>query len=160
MINQAIHTLDLMQYLCGQRTQTVEAVLDNQHLGSHIEIEDTMAAYIKYPETRACFYASNSYSIDSPVMIDLDYEKARIRIEETEVSVRTTDGEKIHKEFIQQPQYGKSYWGSSHKPCIEEYYQCLENGKSYMLEWNQIEDTVKLFLDIYASARKKFSGRE
>lgn len=155
LINQSIHTLDLMQYLCGKKSEQVSAVLDNQHLTGQIEVEDTMAAYIQYPNTRACFYASNAYSTNAPVLIDLEFEQAHVRIEENEVTIRTKDGQRIWREFPRQLQYGKSYWGTSHLACIEDFYCCLKNDHSCMLEWDQMEETVKLYLDVYSSARSK-----
>ena len=47
LINQSVHTLDLMTYFAG-KPEEVEASMQNHHLKGVIEVEDTMEAYIRY----------------------------------------------------------------------------------------------------------------
>lgn len=153
LINQSIHTMDLIQYLCGQKPLRIRAVVDNQHLPETIEVEDTMAAYIEYPAVRACFYASNSYASNAPAMIELECEGARMRIEDMTVTIWDQDGKMQQHEFPVQPQYGKDYWGGGHQLCIKDFYHCLKTGEKFSMEWDRMEDTVWLMLKAYESAR-------
>ena len=61
----------------------MEASTSNHHLKGIIEVEDTMEAYISYGEEKACFYATTGYVADVPPMIELECEKARVRIVES-----------------------------------------------------------------------------
>src|SRR5699024_5523882 len=59
LINQAIHTLDLMQLLCGP----VDTIKGNvsQLLDYHIEVEDTASAHIKFKNgANGMFFATNA----------------------------------------------------------------------------------------------------
>ncbi len=54
LINQSIHTLDLLVYLFGQ-ADAVCAGMANHHLKEIIEVEDTMEAYIEFENGKSCF---------------------------------------------------------------------------------------------------------
>ena len=81
LINQAIHTLDLIQYFIDEEPLEIKSMMGKQSLPEPIEVEDTVAIYITYPDKRACLYAFNGYVTDAPALIDLECERARIRIE-------------------------------------------------------------------------------
>ena len=66
LINQSVHTLDLLQYFIGEKPLSMDAVMDNQHLKGIIEVEDTMAATIVYPDVTANFYVTTGYGADLP----------------------------------------------------------------------------------------------
>ncbi len=57
LINQAIHTLDLLNYFIDQRPVSIKAISDNQHLEGIIEVEDMISAYLSYEKVNALFYA-------------------------------------------------------------------------------------------------------
>ena len=59
LINQAVHTLDLLSDLLG-KPDWIDASLSNHHLKGLIEVEDTLEAYIRFGEKVACFYATNA----------------------------------------------------------------------------------------------------
>ena len=64
LINQAVHTLDLLTELMGKPVG-VEAEMKNHHLKGVVEVEDTVEAYITYQtkegERSGNFYATTSY---------------------------------------------------------------------------------------------------
>ena len=53
LINQSVHTQDLLCFLLGDPT-TVDATMTNQHLKDVIEVEDTLEAYICLLYTSRC----------------------------------------------------------------------------------------------------------
>ena len=57
LINQAIHTLDLMVRFMGPAS-SAQAMLANFHLPGVIEVEDTLAAYIRFEAGSGVFYLS------------------------------------------------------------------------------------------------------
>lgn len=158
LINQAIHTLDLLQYFAGEKALAVEAVMDRQHLPESIGVEDLAAVYISYPHARVCLYASNSYVADVPPLLELECEKARIRIEEESVTVYTAEGERQEVELQVQECLGKRYWGAGHFSTIREFYRCAASGEHFPIELEDVEDTVDLLLKAYASAALKRMG--
>lgn len=55
LINQAIHTLDLLTQFMGKPLK-VEAEVKNYHLKSVIDVEDTVESYIEFENGPACFF--------------------------------------------------------------------------------------------------------
>lgn len=152
LINQSIHTMDLIQYLIGKKPLFMEAATSNHHLKGIIEVEDTMEAYISYGKETACFYATTGYAADVPPIIEVECEGARVRIEDLKVTVMRPDGDNETVDYSGREHLGKSYWGSGHMDCIQCFYECVEQGKEFPVGLGQIEDTVWLMLKAYDSA--------
>lgn len=160
LINQSIHTLDLLVQFLGKPTHA-EATMSNHHLGGVIEVEDTMEAYLRFGEATALFYATTAHCADSPVLVELVCENATLRMEEQEVSLSWKDGTKEHFSLAQPkaPATGKAYWGASHSLCIGDFYDCLREGRPFPNDIPGVRDTVELMLTLYDSARS-VTGRD
>lgn len=155
LINQAVHTLDLIQYFMGEKALGLEAVMDRQHLPGSIGVEDTAAVFIAYPLGRACLYASNCYVGDVPPIVELECERLRIRIEDNAVTVYTPEGTRQEINLEAQERLGKSYWGGGHLSAIRDFYRCAETGEHFPIELEDVENTVWLLLKAYESAAEK-----
>ena len=151
LINQAIHTMDLLVYLLG-RPSAVQARKQNFHLSGIIEVEDSLEAYIEYGSSPVLFCATNAYCSNSPVMVELTFEALTLRMEETELSIAWSDGRQEAKSFLPEEAVGKSYWGSSHSRCINDFYNSLKQNLPPPIGILQTTDTVDLFLSAYESA--------
>lgn len=154
LINQSIHTLDLIQYLIGKKPLRIEAATANHHLKGIIEVEDTMEAYISYGEEKASFYATTAYVTDAPPIVELECERARIRIEDLQVTIFWRDGQPEFMDFTGKECLGKSYWGSGHMDCIRTFYDSVEHGGEFSITLHDIEDTIWLLLNAYDSAAR------
>ena len=153
LINQSIHTMDLLGVLLGKPV-SVEAQTANHHLPGIIEVEDMMEAYIRYENAEACFYATTAYTEDAPPLIELSCEKGIVRMEDPEVTIIWPDGRREHPETVRKQALGKSYWGSGHLDCIADFYRCLRTGERFAQELDGVRDTVRLMLAAYRSAAK------
>lgn len=153
LINQSIHTMDLLGVFLGKPV-SVEAQTANHHLPGVIEVEDMMEAYIRYADAAACFYATTAYTEDAPPLIELSCEKGIVRMEDPEVTVIWPDGRREHPETVRKQALGKSYWGSGHLDCIADFYRCLRTGERFAQELDGVRDTVRLMLAAYRSAAK------
>lgn len=154
LINQAIHTLDLLVQFLGKPLET-EGSMHNHHLKGKIEVEDTLEAYIRFEKGNACFYATNAYMADMPVLIELECENGRIRIEENQLRIQyryDTGRTLCFPEFIGA---GKAYWGNSHGKCIGDYYDCLLTGKKFRNDMDGVKETFFLAMDLYESAKEE-----
>ncbi len=98
MINQAIHTLDLLIWLAGRPMQ-VEGHIANRHLQQTIEVEDT-AEFLMTLENgaKALFYATTAYSSDEPVFLEIRCEQFRIRLEGDQLILFNAEGELLTDE--------------------------------------------------------------
>lgn len=155
LINQAIHTLDLLAQFMGP-ARSVEASLANHHLPGVIEVEDTLEAYIRFEAGSAVFYATTAHVADAPILLELVCEKGSVRLEGEEVTVTREDGSKERRDFAQVNTLGgKAYWGNSHGRCIGEFYRCVLAGERFVNDIEGVRETVELMLDIYEKARAK-----
>lgn len=152
LINQAIHTIDLLVQFLGAPVQA-EASIANHHLKGSIEVEDTMEAYIRFTEASACFYATNAYVTDSPVLVELECENGRIRMEENALRIQYKNGTGKTFSYAKPSGGGKAYWGNSHGKCIADYYRCLSTGEIFRNDLDGVKETFSLVMDLYKSAR-------
>lgn len=157
LINQSVHTLDLLVRWLKQPVET-EATMSNHHLKGIIEVEDALEAFIRFQtdgkDTLACFYATTAYMQDCPVIIELACEHATIRLEDTQVSCKYQDGRQDVYSCVKANIPGKSYWGAGHADCIADFYDCVETGREYGNDLPHIEHTLHAMMDIYESARE------
>lgn len=152
LINQSIHTLDLLLRWLGE-PDTVEARMTNHHLQGIIEVEDTVEAFLAFPGgKRACFYATTAYVSDAPVLIELACEKGSIRLEEEKVTVRDLQGQENVFLLKAGSVPGKPYWGSGHAACIRDFYRSLDSGAEYENSLASTANTMKVMMKMYQSA--------
>ncbi len=156
LINQAIHTLDLMAYLLGPG-QVLGASLSNRHLKGVIEVEDTLEAALDFGNKRGLFYAATDYSLDAPILFELSCENATLRLEGERFTRFWRDGRIEQEDYTAQDPTvpGKAYWGSSHRRCIEDFYRCVQSGRRFMNDISGVSNTVELMLSLYEAARGK-----
>lgn len=149
LLNQAIHTLDLMLHFLGKPLQ-IAGTMANHHLQGCIEMEDTVEAWMSFEDgKRACFYASNGYVTDAPVILELQGEKGRITMNGDQISLRTPEGVAQHFVYEQKSGMGKGYWGCGHQACIRDFYDCLEKNVRFQTDIQGVENTFQALKKIY-----------
>lgn len=152
LINQSIHTLDLMLRHLGIPDQ-VRATASNHHLQGMVEVEDTVEAWMSFSDgKRACFYASNGYCTDAPVLLEIQGEKGRIMLNDREVTLWTQESEAEHFTCNGEKGIGKSYWGAGHRACIRDFYQSLTKGTPFSVNLQSVENTFDVMMRIYEAA--------
>jgi UDP-N-acetyl-2-amino-2-deoxyglucuronate dehydrogenase len=121
VINQAIHMLDMLDYL-GGRAKAIKGSIDTRVLGDVIETEDTAEATLYFDnDVRGHFFATNTYAVCEPFEITLVFEKGTLRY----LDKKLFDGNfNLIAEDIPIAA-GKSYWGNSHKIIIDNFYSSL-----------------------------------
>lgn len=153
LINQSVHTLDLLVYLLGRPVWT-DAGMSNHHLKDVIEVEDTMEAYVRFAnQSSACFYATTAYCADMAPIIEISCENMTIRMEDPRLTIYHKDGRVERPQLEQAKPLGKNYWGSGHQACITDYYHALETGERFEQDLDGVMDTLRLMLAVYESAR-------
>lgn len=154
LINQAIHTLDLMQWLGGEVT-AVKGHIDNYNHAS-IEVEDTGCATLYYANGAiGNFYGTNNHGINSNVELELVFEEATLTQINEELWMSTPDQ---HKELVvthQMTSGDKGYWGKGHHQCIETAYQQILEGNSPPISVKDALAVHELIFGIYQSSKTK-----
>ncbi len=151
LINQAIHTLDLVIGFLGCPDRA-EASMSNRHLQGAIQVEDTAEIYLEHQGVPALIYASTAFSRDAPVILELHFEEAVVRLE-GDVMTLMRDGERQEIQCETDPVLGRSYWGSGHRACIADFYRCLADHTPFRNDPASCEATMRTMLDLYARCR-------
>ena len=151
LINQAIHTLDLMQWFIGE-IDGLKAHVDTRLLKGVIEVEDTADATITFKNGSSCiFFATNNYSDDAPVEIEIICERAVIKLQD-KLAIKYSDGTVEQVEETDKATGGKAYWGCSHKDLIQDFYLKLQTGKPFEVTGEQGITAIKIIEAIYKSS--------
>ncbi len=151
LINQAIHTLDLLIRFLG-RPDEVRCTMANHHLQDIMPEEDTVEMYLRTGERRGLLYASCAGVRDEPVILEIQAERGNLRLEENRLEIRTEQGVEI-RECGMDKALGKSYWGAGHRACIADFYQALSEGRPQKNSLASCEDTVEALMCAYEQAR-------
>ncbi len=148
LINQTIHTVDLMGYLVGG-FKSLQARMTNFSLQDVIEVEDTfVASYRMNNDAKAVFFATNSYLSNSSPDIEIVCEKGTLHYTD---GMLISNGEIICKDSLANGE--KAYWGTSHGRLFYNYYAL---GKHFTVF--DTENTMKTVFAMYESA--KTDGKE
>lgn len=154
LINQSIHTLDLMRYIIGEDMKYVTGHALNEKF-SEIEVEDTVSARFETESGKiAYFNATIGAGIDHPIMIDIVCEKATIRIEgNSAYKIQGGEYEKLY--FSKENAFiGKNYWGNGHEALISDFYDCIKSGRHFPIDFSEGRKSVEEFSAVYASSAK------
>ena len=81
MMNQAIHTVDLLQWLVGDVVVARRQRLDPGSWAETIEVEDTAEFVAEHANgARSVFYATLANAVNAPVTLDIVTEKATLSL--------------------------------------------------------------------------------
>lgn len=152
MINQAVHTLDLMYHLCGEIKDLKASVA--QLLDYGIEVEDTVAAALSFANgARGMFLATIANYTNESVQISVQLEKASFLIMDNILYRIREDGSKeLLCEDAKLPGT-KFYYGASHSKLINLFYEALENNSQNFLHVHEALMSIRLIDAIQESGR-------
>lgn len=157
LINQAIHTLDLIQWYGGE-IAGIKGSITTDALTDVIEVEDTAHALIRFASgVRAIFYATNAYKRNSPIELEIMFEKGTLFTNGHDKVYLRQDG----VEELQVCESGKGltgekdYWGGSHGLLIEDFYRTIASGNRFWIDGEEGIKALKVVKDIYKSSSQK-----
>ena len=154
LINQTIHTLDLLQWLAGGEATRIAGAVTTDTLSEVIEVEDTAHACIDFDNgVRALFYGTNAYLTNSPVELELVFEQG-VLLQRRECVYLLKDGEETELSRPSQTATGaKSYWGVSHGLLIQDFYRHVRTGQRFWLDAEEGSRALRLVYGIYTASR-------
>ena len=153
LINQAIHTIDLLLILFGDY-DCVKGHIDTRLLNKVIEVEDTAEAIIKFRNgTQALVYATNCYQLNSAVTVEIIFEKAVARLEE-DLTVRYNNGEtEVFRNTDKRPGK-KAYWGCGHTALVRDFYECILENRPFDIDGKSAVKALQLVSAVRESSIK------
>jgi UDP-N-acetyl-2-amino-2-deoxyglucuronate dehydrogenase len=149
MMNQAIHTLDLLQWLVGE-VDSVQGTTATRALGGTIEVEDTAEFMLQHSSgARSVFYATLANVTNAPVTLDVVTEKATLSLN-GDLKVSHADGRiEVVPERVAKAG-GRSYWGASHELLIRDFYAQLDSPGAFWIDPAEAAKSLAIIKDLYA----------
>ncbi len=151
MINQALHTLDLSQWIAGMPERVV-AHIATDHLGGIIETEDTAMARFTCPDgTVFHFFATVAANVNLAALLRVRLATGE-RIE-AENDLLVIDNQ-IAPPAARDPYTGKTEWGTGHRRLIADFYRCIETHEHFPIDAEEGARVVRMILAMYRSNGK------
>ena len=155
MMNQAIHTLDLVQWMAGSPVTSVSGQIGNLSLQGKIEVEDTATLRLCFENGLiGLFQASIGYGIDSDVEVEAVCEQGTLLLKKDRLYLNR-QGEMT---LIQGPLIshvaGKDYWGDGHQRQLADVYACLREDRPIRIDGRTGFTAFAIVQALYRSAEQ------
>lgn len=154
LMNQSIHTLDLLYYFGGKvkEIQGSVALRKNRDI---IEVEDTAEATVWFENgITAIFYATNCNIGSAPAEIEFIFEKGKLLIS-NDILYENTDGHIREMTENTGISIGKSVWGSGHVAMIGNFYKVLGGEDAEYCDISDAYQVLEMIEQIYATSKNK-----
>jgi len=147
MINQALHHLDILQFICGM-PESVIANTANYSLQGKIEVEDTAFGLFKLSDGgNFIIQATNAAKHCFPIGLLFHSGSDTVEL--------SADNIIVNGKFLTLsnglPLFGKEEWGTGHYNLITDFYDCLKTGRKFAVDFYEGSKVVRLVLKMYQS---------
>ena len=150
LINQAIHTIDLLCVFLGNPTKMQSFVSKMRHCDA-IEVEDTCAAIIDFENgKRANLMVSTTYCGQDNTNMHVETNHNVIEIRNSELYVNS----KRVKTKSPKAYLGKKCYGNSHITLIEKFYDALSTGAEMPVSIRSALNAMNIVFGAYNSHSK------
>ena len=149
LINQALHTFDLLMWLFGEPNSIV-AMQENFTLKEQIEVEDTIAIRC-FGDVNYSFFATVGSSASFPVELNirLSNQDHLLALPQTVLLNGTVIAEKEIRPL------GKECYGDGHIRLFEDFYRCVATGEKFPIDGAQAAKVIRMILGAYESKGEK-----
>ena len=148
LINQAIHTLDLMEWLLGDVIQ-LRGHAGRYGLDGEFDIEDTAHVLLDHAGgARSVVFATVTNVVDAPVTIEITAEHATLLIR-GDLTVSYADGRTEVVAERRAGSGGRAYWGASHELLIADFYRTLHDREPFWIGPREASRSLRLIQQIY-----------
>ncbi len=153
IIDQAIHSLDLANWMIDSTPCEVQSSLHNRHHSGMI-VEDSAEGLIKYQNgALLSFYAMNNYFVDEPIEIRLLCENGNAIFSYDEATITYNNGavETIvnQTDDVLSQSGGKEYWGFKHHIQIRQFYDAIQGKERLEISGEEALKIQKIICQIY-----------
>jgi len=154
LINQAIHTLDMMQWVTGRNVKSVAGSCTTDALTGIIEVEDSAHIRLEFDDGLVgLFYATNGYGAMAPVEIEARLTGGTL-IYRNGYLYRWDDGQlpQLLVSAQQEASGEKAYWGVGHELQIKDFYECIAAGAPFTLDAREGYKALRTVLALYRAS--------
>ncbi len=151
MINQSLHTLDLLYFLGGDIKKLHAVVGQTNEYG--IEVEGDVIARLEFANgADGLFFATNNNWTNESVQIRVAMEKGIFHIEDNTLFKVNPDGTREVIEKAPRLEGIKFYYGASHTRLIARFYKAVKENTDDYMHISEGAMIVKLMDSIFRSA--------
>jgi predicted dehydrogenase len=151
LMNQAIHTLDLLRWFVGPVTR-VNSRIGTLALGEYVDVEDTASLVMDHENgARSVLFATVANAVDAPVSIEVETERARLLIR-GDLLVSHADGRSEVVEERRATPTGRAYWGVSHELLVADFYDRLDDPEPFWIGPTDGLAALAVLDDVYRQA--------
>ena len=152
LINQAIHTLDLVQWLLGP-VEWTEGLVSQKKFADIVETEDTADLMLHHASgITTTFYATLTAPVARPVEIEVETDSAYLEVRSGAaggLTVRWKDGRvDTFSDRVAAPG-GRSYWGVSHEELIGDFYAGLDSPAPFWIGPAEAMGSLRILKEAY-----------
>lgn len=150
LINQAIHTLDLVRWFASSEVTEVSASISTKKLSDVVETEDTADLYLKFASgATAAMYATLNAGANYPVEIDVALERGTVSIGDKFVIREHGAPDRVFD--VDRPGGSKSYWGSGHAALIRDFYDSVIEDRPFAVDGDEAVKTSAILDKVYGN---------
>lgn len=148
LMNQAIHTIDLVQWLLGDVAE-VRGVTSTLLFADTIEVEDTAVGVLEHASgVRTNFYATLTHFEHAPVFIEVTCEHA-VLVLDGDVNARFPDGSLQLLAKRDEITTARTYWGASHERLIADFYRTIRAGEPFWIDAPEAAKSLRIAQAFY-----------
>jgi UDP-N-acetyl-2-amino-2-deoxyglucuronate dehydrogenase len=149
LINQAIHTLDLLQWLLGDVVE-VHGYTGRHALDGVVDVEDTASVLLDHANgARSVLFATVTNITDAPVTLEIVTERAVLVIRGDLTVTYLDDGRTETVAERRVDTGGKAYWGASHELLIADFYRTLDQPQPFWIDPEEGTRSLRLVDRVY-----------
>lgn len=149
LINQAIHTIDLLQWLLGDARQ-VAGHIATRLFPDVIEVEDTADILLDHGAgVRSVFFGTLAHVVHAPVTLDIAAEAGSLSLR-GDLTITRANGLTEHVPERRVPTEGRSYWGASHRFLIQDFYSQLNDEEPFWISPAEALKSLQIVSEVYA----------
>lgn len=149
LMNQAIHTIDLVQWLLGDVTK-VHGDTATLLFGDTIEVEDTATGVFEHEGgIRTNFYATLTHFEHAPVFIEVTCERG-VLVLDGDLIVRFPDGGEQVLAERDRISTARTYWGASHERLIGDFYRSIRANQPFWIDAPEAAKSLAIAQAFYA----------
>ena len=152
MINQSLHTLDLLYFLGGDIAR-LHAVVGQTNEYPEVEVEGDIIARLEFANgANGLFFATNNNWANESVQIRVAMEKGTFHIEDNTLWKIEADGSRTVVCKSPRLEGIKFYYGSSHTRLVARFYEAVKNNTDDYIHISEGAMIVRLMDSIFRSA--------
>ncbi len=152
LINQQIHTIDLLCWIFG-RPVDVAGTASNIRMKDVIEVEDAAVVSVTHDSgVRSTFFATGAHSDNAPVEIEVSCADGLLRFTDGVLRHIAPDGT-VTLLASDTPATGeRSYWGKSHGLLIDDFYAGLDSPEPFWIGAGEALMSLEVLRTVYAQS--------